>query len=250
MAHVEMATSYDLAVFTLREMTLCGQAMRRMGDGATSMEEVANRVVRHLYDNLVDGRRGGRACALVRFFKTHDYGALGDDLGGATREVMEGCVPPPEMKCLTLLGTAGDELAWNSRTASRSHRTIPLPSETAVQEIPMLRHLVAQLGLDVSMVVRPDRNLLLDVERKAYNVFLVPDAQGSPYIPAQAAFVAPHGIQSVLGFGGVLPSGDVFIVVAFVRVPISRETADLFKNLSLNVKLAVLPFEATVFACS
>jgi hypothetical protein len=241
--------TYDLTRFTLREMTLCGQAMRWSAAGATSMEEVANRVVCHLYDNLVDGQRGGaRACALVRFFKTHAYDALGYDLRRTAQRIMGGGDPPPEMKCLTLLGTVGDEPEWNSRKASRSHQAIPLPSETAVQEIPMLRHLIAQLGLSVSMVVKPDPVLLLDMERRTYNVFLVPDALGSPYIPAQDGFVVPHRVRSVMGFGGALPSGGVFIVVMFLRVPISRETADLFKNLSLNVKLAVLPLEAAVFA--
>jgi hypothetical protein len=247
MRRVETAERYDLTGFTLRDMTLCGQVLRGMAHGATSMEEVAGRVARHFYDHLVDGASGARACALVRFFKTHAYGALGPDLRRVAQRTMGGGAPAPEMKCLTLLGTAGDEPDWSSRRASRSHQAIPLPSETAVQEIPMLRHLIAQLGLSVSMVVRPDPALLLDMERRTYSVFLVPEAVGSPFIPAQDAFVVPHGIRSVLGFGGALPSGGVFIVVLFLRIPVVRETAELFRNLSLNVKLAVLPFEGATF---
>jgi len=34
----------------------------------------------------------------------------------------------------------------------------------------------------------------------------------------------------------------------FLKASISREVADLFKNLSLNIKLAILPFEKAVFA--
>jgi hypothetical protein len=48
----------------------------------------------------------------------------------------------------------------------------------------------------------------------------------------------------------MLPSGDVFMVIIFLKVPVSRESAELFKNLSLNIKLAVLPFENKVFALS
>jgi hypothetical protein len=40
----------------------------------------------------------------------------------------------------------------------------------------------------------------------------------------------------------------VFVVVLFLRIPLARETADLFKTLSLSVKLALLPFEGAVFA--
>ena len=57
-----------------------------------------------------------------------------------------------------------------------------------------------------------------------------------------AEFVVPFGIKSVLGFGGVLPPGDLFAVIMFSRVPVPRETADLFRNLALSVKLAILPF--------
>jgi hypothetical protein len=61
--------------------------------------------------------------------------------------------------------------------------------------------------------------------------------------------VIPHGIRSVLGFGGVLPSGDLFAMILFSRVRIPREIAELFKTLSLNVKVALLPFvDRRVFA--
>ena len=61
--------------------------------------------------------------------------------------------------------------------------------------------------------------------------------------------MVPFGIESGLGFGGVLPTGDLFAVCLFSRVPISRTTAELFRPLALHVKLAVLPFDGgPVFA--
>ena len=78
---------------------------------------------------------------------------------------------------------------------------------------------------------------------KRHGVFHVEHAVGSPYIPAQQEFVIPFGIHSVLGFGGMLPSGNLFVVILFSKVHIPRETADMFKPLSLSVKLTVLPFE-------
>ena len=154
----------------------------------------------------------------------------------------------PEMKCLTLLATVGENPEWNSRRTSKGHKAIPLPSEQTVHQIPMIRNLIAQLGLSIGMVIKPDPKLLLDTEQKTYNVFYVPDALGSPDIPAQQEFVVPCGIKSVLGFGGVFPSGDIFAIIMFVRVPITEEVADLFKTLALNIKIAVLPFENMVFA--
>jgi hypothetical protein len=244
----EGPTTYDVANFTIREVTECGRVVRTMGAGASSMEEVAGRIVRYLYDTLIDGQTGERACPLIRFFKTQTYEGLDDELKAFALNMLGGSTPLPGMKCMTLLGTIGENQEWNLRGTSKGHKAIPLPSEEVVHQIPMIRNLIKQLGLSVCSVVKPDPALLLDMEQKTYGVFLVPESLGSPYIPAQKEFVVPYGIKSVMGFGGMLPSLDIFVIIMFLRASISRETADLFKNLSLNIKLAVLPFEKTVFA--
>jgi len=244
----EGQTTYDVTNFTIREVTECGRAMRAMGAGASNMEEAAGRIVRYLRNTLIDGQTGERACSLIRFFKTHAYEGLDDDLKDFASSMLEGCNPLPGMKCLTLLGTVGENQEWNLRETSKGHRAIPLPSEEVVHQIPMMRNLIKQLGLSVRSVVKPDPELLLDMGQKTYNVFLVQEALGSPYIPAQQEFVVPYGIKSVIGFGGMLPSLDIFVIIMFLKTSISREAADLFKNLSLNIKLAVLPFERMVFS--
>ena len=104
----------------------------------------------------------------------------------------------------------------------------------------MISQLIRQFGLDVGKVLEPDEKFLLDYEQKTYNVFHVPHALGSPIIPAQQEFVIPHGICSVLGFGGMLPSGDLFATILFSKIAISREKAEMFKPLALSVKVALL----------
>jgi len=239
--------TYDLTNFTIREMSACGKAMRALGEGAASMEETAGRIVRHFHDGLVDAD-GERASVLVRFYKTHPYRGLDGELQDFARSLLGGDPPSPDMKCLVLLATAGDRGQWNSRRSSRGHMAIPLPSEEAVHQAPMVSNLVSQLGIPLGMVIRPEPELLLDLEQRTYNVFHVPEALGSPYIPAQREFVVPCGIRSVLGFGGLLPCGEMFAVIMFFKVPISKETAALFKALSLSVKMAILPFEGAVFS--
>lgn len=238
---------HDLTKFTILDITECGRVLRQMGNGAESMEEVAGRIVRYLYDTLADKQSGTKVCALVRFFKTLDYQALAEELKVFVKERPGGAAPLPGMKCMTLLGTAGEEPAWNSRRSSQQHKVFPLPGEETFTQIPMLLNLVRQLGLPLDMVVNPDPELLLDMEQRNYNVFYIAEALGSPYIPAQEQFVVPYGIRSVVGFGGLLPSGDMFAIVMFLKVPLKREAADLFRTLSLNVKLAILPFEGRVF---
>ncbi|MCX7027845.1 MAG: hypothetical protein NT061_10295 [Spirochaetes bacterium] len=185
---------------------------------------------------------------MIRFFKTQTYEDLPAGPRGFARDMLGKDPPLPGMKCMTLLGTVGENPEWNSRGTSKEHQAIPLPSEEVVYQLPMIRNLIKQLGLSVQSVVTPDPVLLLDMKQNTYGVFLVPEALGSSYIPAQEEFVTPYGIKSVIGFGGMLPSLDIFVVILFLRHSITRETADLFKNLSLNTKLAVLPFEKTVFA--
>lgn len=152
------------------------------------------------------------------------------------------------MKCLVLLATAGERPEWNQRRDSKGHKAIPLPSEQVLHRIPMIRNLIKQLGISVNTVIRPDPKLLMDMEQRTFNVFHVADAIGNPYIPVQREFVIPCGIRPVLGFGGLLPSGDLFVIIMFLKAPVAKEAADLLKNLPLNIKVAILPFENAVFA--
>ena len=239
---------YDVTHFTVKEMTECCAAVRELGAGAASMEEAANRVVRYFFEHLVVQPSGRRACALVRFFKTHPFASLGPTLQAYAKLLLP--TPPPSgaVQCLTLLATAGERPEWNARAQSKGHQAIPLVSQKMAEEAPMIANLIRQLGVPIASVVEPDRRLLLDLSQKTFNVFHVAEAVGSPYIPAQQDFVIPYGVQSVLGLGGVLPLGGLITVILFSRCPISREVAVLFRPIALAVKLAVLPFEEAVFA--
>lgn len=234
--------AYDLRNFALSDMSRCGVALRKIGADARSMEEVAGRIVQYLRRELVDGSAGEPSCPLVRFYKTHRYDAVDVDQQRFATAALGGKPAADAMKCLTLLATAGEERSWNSRRQSRGHKAIPLASEEIVAQAPMIASLIAQFGLELGTLIAPESIPLVEAEQKAYNVFHVPEAVGSPFIPAQQQFVVPHRIRSVLGFGGLLPLGDLFAVILFSRAPIARETAVLFKTLALNIKLAILPF--------
>jgi hypothetical protein len=236
---------HDLNEFGLGDVVACGAALRRNTASAASMEDAASAIVSYLYENIsADG--GQPALALVRFFKTHAFGALEPDQQQFAQALVKDLRPEAAMKCLTLLATRGDEPEWNSRQQSRGHAAIPLPSERMVEKAPMIAQLVQQLGLDIGTLLRPDRDAILDLAQKTYNVFYVEDAKGSPYIPGQTDFVLRYGIRSVLGFGGMLPSGNLFAVIMFAKVVIPRETADMFANVALAAKLAVLRFDGRV----
>jgi two-component system, NtrC family, sensor kinase len=234
---------YNIQKMTLRDMSECGLALRGLGDDALSMEEVSNNIIEYLYQNFVDSSCGEKHCVLIRFFKTHSYSELTPDLQEYASGILSDRIIPHNLKCLTLLATAGELPEWNSRHQSVGHKAIPLANEDAIARIPMIYQLIQQLGLNPSIVVQPDQNLLTDLEQKMYNVFYVSHAKDSLCIPSQASFVVPFNIKSVLGFGGLLPSGNMFSILMFLKVAISPMIINLFRPLALNVKMAILPFD-------
>ncbi|HUP89351.1 MAG TPA: hypothetical protein VM100_08375 [Longimicrobiales bacterium] len=149
----------------------------------------------------------------------------------------------PPTQCLVLLGTAGSHTKWNSRHKSEGHRVIPLLSPEMVARSPMIAQLFRQLGIDVHEMLQPSDSALTEQHERALDVFYVPDAKGSPHIPAQAQFVEPYDVQSVIGFGGVLPSGGVFAVILFTRVGLDREVAERLRPLANNMKNGLAKFE-------
>jgi signal transduction histidine kinase len=228
-------------------MTACGAALRGMGMGATSMEEVAERTVRYLYDHLVD-HSGQRSAVLVRFFVTHLYRELDPSLQRHVEKLLGGQPQDPGLYCQTLLATAGLEPAWNDRWRSVHHRALPLTAET-VADNPMFAQVSETFGIVLNQLVYKDGDLLVELEQETYNIFYVHDAIGSEYIPAQEDFVVPYGVRSVLGFFGMLPSGNLFTIIIFSNQLVPKETTEYFRPLALNVKIAALPFdEAAVFA--
>ena len=206
------------------------------------MKTAANNIVQHLYNNVIDSETNEKACALIRFYKTHLYGQLASGLQGFASGIMGGAPESQDIKCLTMMATAGERADWNSRSTSSGHRATPLASADFVGGIPMIAQLVSQFGIEMGSVISPDPNVIGDLARQTFNTFHIADAVDNPYIPAQDDFVKPYGVKSVLGFGGVLSSGELFVVIMFSKVSIPASTASNFRDLSANAKEVVEPF--------
>jgi hypothetical protein len=233
---------HDLTKFQLPNSLLLGAELRRLGVGAHSLEQVAQRTTELLYGALRDPASGRSACVLARCYKTHAFEALPPDLQQAARTTIPGVEPSPHTRCLTLVGTYGDAEEWRLRQRSVGHRAIPLVSERIVESLPMVAELARSLGLDTTTLVRPDARILLEADRRGFNVFHIRDAERSPYVPAKDAFVKPYGVRSAVGFGFMIPPLDILALILFTRTLIDENTASLFKTLALNLKLAVLPY--------
>lgn len=232
---------HQLRSFQLRDMTACGAALRRLGAGATGFEQVADRLVRHLYTSLTIGHSGEPACSLVRLFKTTRYGRLTPDLRALADTRLEEATPPPSLTCLTLQASAGEVPGWNDPARSTRFRVLPLDTTEAVERLPMFSQLFRQLGVPLPQLAHTDQSLLLDQHEESFNVFHIPEAEGSPSVPAQEEFVRKYGIRSVLGFGATLPDGELFAIILFSKDFIPESTAKLFKPLALCAQIALSP---------
>jgi hypothetical protein len=230
---------FDLRSFGLSDTLRFGSEIRKTIQGASTVEAAAQGISQFLYESLEDPETGERSCALVRCYKTHSYSELPADLQGFARNVLKRRPSNPHVKCLTLLGTAGSRPEWNSRYRSIGHRAIPLESVEMVEQAPMVSQLIRQFGLDLTSVISPTPEILRQIEGKSYGVFYVPQAAGSPYIPAQAEFVLRERVQSVVGFGGLLRNGDMLAIIMFSRTAISEETANRFRTIALDIRASL-----------
>jgi hypothetical protein len=238
--------SYDLERLSSEGMQACAFALEALASGAVCREEAASRIVKHLFNAFrLPDATGERSCALVRCFQTCSLEALPPPRRAFATKRLGSIAPRGNLRCLTLLATRGIEPQWNEVGGSTEHQAIPLPSVEVILRAPMIARLLLQTGIRYEHVIEPPPErpgFLLDDTIDTFKIFHVEQALGSPYIPAQASFVHPHRIRSVLGMGGLLPGGELFAVVLFTRVEVSRENAELFRILARSVKYALMPF--------
>ena len=88
-------------------------------------------------------------------------------------------------------------------------------------------------------MIAPAREGAATGDGRTYDVFYVPEALGSPHIPAQEDFVRRYGIRSVVGFGGQLFDGTLYTVILFAKVPVPSASVQRFRNIALDLKVAV-----------
>ncbi len=238
---------YDISSFAMADMTLCSRKLRSMGDNAESLEDVAQKAVKHLYDNMRDEKSGQRSFSLVRFFVTCSISELPPSLQDFSSKLLKGEPVPPDIKCLTLLGSAGSKEKWNSRFTSSKHKAIPLTSETFTENFPMISALISQFGMEIGDILKPSLDTMMLHEVKEYNIFHIEDVRGNLLVPSQKNFVIPENITSIVGFGGMLPSGRFFTVIIFSKAPIPKRIANMFRPLALSLRSALLHYEHRLF---
>lgn len=234
---------YSLETFTKADLYHCSTALRNFEYQSHTMEQTANRIVRYFYENFRTPCTGQRELALVRFFKTHPYQNLNKRLQTAAQLAAPQRYIPPRTKCLMLLATMGDDPHWNVRQESRNHQIIPLVDPHFVQSLPMISQMIQQFGLPMNAFLKATPMGLEEPFQKVFNVFHIPTVLNSPHVPAQKEFVMGHRLKSIVGFGGMLPSNELFAVILFSKTFIRGEIAHNFRLMSTYVRIAIESFQ-------
>ncbi len=236
----------------IKELTLTNifelsQFIKERCKGLSSLEEIAQELM-NTFCQVFSTDNGKSAFVLSRFFKSCIYEELPDDIKIYIQHQEGKEEVSAQNRYLTLLGTTGDLEEWKCRKTSKGHQVLPLYDYQTTNNIPMLSALFSQIGFDISEVVKPDKNIIINkINKEEYDfgVFCVEEARGSKLIPKQAEFVEPFGIKSVIGFGGVYKTGNIYAIIVFSREKISSEKAKMFLSLNPSVKLTTLRHEMT-----
>ncbi|MEK0179093.1 histidine kinase [Microcoleus anatoxicus] len=236
---------YNQTPFTLINLAKCSLVLRQLGRNSGSMQETSQKIADYIYQHFYDSESSQNSCVLVRLFKTHPYGELDDSLQASARSLMQNKIPPYEMKCWTLLASAGKEPQCNYADEA-PNIVIPLVNEELVAQMLPISERILELGLDIPTVLGIADEKMLEMELKLLNIFYICSAQNSPFIAEQNSLVIPYEVKSVLGIGGLLPSGSLFMVELFFNIKISFKIAEVLNILAVAVKTALLPFDGEV----
>lgn len=146
-------------------------------------------------------------------------------------------------RVLSLLGTAGHEPAWRSRSGSAGHLAIPLIDRTFVQTAPMIAKLLADLEVDLSSLDNGGPLVTRAMLGGLNKTFFVPDAREAKdgdgrHVIAAQDFVERYGIRSVFGMGGAYVNGTLAVAIAFTSECLDAATVGRFPSLIANFKMA------------
>ena len=232
--HSLQAGAADLTRLELGDVARMAGVIRHLSDGQDSLQSFAEKLCRYL-ENHLRGENTDRQTVLVRFYATVGLGDLPvkDQVHARRRSRV---ALTDDTTCMTLLATAGKKSAWNDRNASLGGRVIPLTDESQVASHPLLALVLEQAGLDIETLLSRQEHRRPRSQRETYGHVYLPDPADSSLIDSRS-FIEEHGVRTVLGFGGGLPTGGSFAVVLFADAVVTAEQARLFGTLALSASL-------------
>ena len=233
-----------LEAFSVDDLVELSSEVRALAEGAATMAEAGQRICDHLHENLVldDGSPGSFA---VRLYKTHAHRLLPPSHAEMARRVDE--TVDERTPVLVLLASAPGGV--DPTVLEETEMMTPL-TRRAFDVQPMLPQLIVSLGVEVDTILDPTKVLAMRLQSKNLDVFVENDLAESALLPDEEARarVRELGVAAIVAVGGILPSGDLFLLSLFPRVEVSERVADLLRSFGIAVKAALIPHTFRPFA--
>ena len=208
---------------------------------AASLEDAAQLLATSVHQTFEE------SVVLARVFFTVPFLSLPTPNAEAVRQLAESAGAESDLRpttpVLSLIGTHGQETAWNHRSNSEGHVGIPLISSAFVDAIPMIARLLKELGVPLNWIDTHGSEIIKETVGESAGLFYVEDAgsttdhEGRKIIAAQD-FVSQYNVNCVFGAGGAYPSGQIVVAVVFCRDKFPRETAEQFLSLTESFRNA------------
>jgi hypothetical protein len=210
--------------------------------GCGCLEDAAQKVTDLMYAEFKD------SVVLARLFATVPFGMLPAANTEFVKNLADakGLTPllNSQTPILSLMGSSGQEDAWNDRRNSRGHVGIPLISADFIDQIPMMSRLLKSLGFPLDWLSGNGTGITQSTMGKMAGLFYVAEARTAVdekkrQIIAAQDFVAKYKIRTVFGVGGGYIKEATFIVlIVFAREQIEEERARCFLPLATVIKAA------------
>lgn len=248
---------FNLVPFDTAEATTVGSDLRTLITSAETMEEASQATINYFRSAFVDVATGRPVFALTRMFHTFLWEDLSPDLRTYVKQRDPDAVLDQRyIPFLVLLGTGGDHPHWSNRHVSRDHKVVPLSAVDVVRRAPLALALldrVLQSPIPRAVTTPSSFGRLIVPPSAGYvgnsDVFLVPEAFGSPYVPTPQ-FVRDYKIRSAVAIGGWTGlagraawsssvSRQAWVALLYSRVPISENMAPAFRAVANELHIAL-----------
>ena len=226
----------SLATLSLVDVARCIARVRHLAGRSSSIESFAQHLMQCLQETFRAPTGGDAEMALSRCFVAQPFTEVAADVKTWLQLDQRRTAEPSGGLCLSLMGSAGVVEGWNDASRSSRYRAIPIEADRFATRFPMFAEIFRQVGISTDKP-RLGEGMTIGSAGTGCNVFHVPVALGSPYVPAQEDFVKPFGVRSVVGFGGWYGQGLYFIVILFSRVAIPPRSVELLRLLALSVRV-------------
>jgi len=211
---------------------------------AAWFEEAAQTYASLLWDKV------GESLVLARVFATVPFGKLPASNQAFVRKLADSTgiteLIGDDTLVLSLMGSRGQEPAWNDRHSSQGHVGIPLASADFIDAIPMMSRLLRQMGMGLDWIDKRDTGLVAKTLGATSGVFYVREAreetdiQGRKIIAAQD-FVEKYGVKTVFGLGGGFVGTSTFMTsIIFCTEQLDKEQAEAFMPQVNRMKVSTM----------